>query len=1478
MKNENNISPPRIEEKKLKKSKDFTIVGIGASAGGVEAVSEFLEKLSLTNDLAYVVILHLDPKLKSFLPEIFQRKSSMQVIVAENGTKINRNYIYVIPPGFFMSVLDGHLALSKRGKGTFFHPIDYFFNSLATTYQNKSIGIILSGTATDGTIGLRAIRAEGGITFAQDKTAEFNGMPKSAIDADIVDFILCPADIAEELNTQSRSPVILKATDNILDNEDMVESIFDVLREKKNVDFSGYKRSTVDRRILRRITINKSESLQDYVGMLKDSNNESDQLYNDLLINVTDFFRDENAFSFLKEQVLSLLLDSPNIDEGIRIWVAACSTGEEAYSIAIILFDFLKEKKRSIPFHIFATDSNQNNIEKARKGVYAQSSLLNVPAEMLSKYFSSCPNEHYQIKEFIRGKCVFSTHNLLSDPPFSRVNLVSCQNMLIYLNVNEQYRILQSFHYALKPNGFLWLGKSESIGEADELFQKVEGKVKMYIKKDGLSHLPFYFTAKSNKKSTAVKRKTIDEIRPQFSRENDVEKECDRLLLAKYVTPSVLITSDWKIIRFNGAIAEYLQPATGKASLHLLKMIKEDLLVDLRTVISNAKDSGRPFRKEGIILHRENIRKSLTLEAVPIYSLTPEKYYLVLFIEQNFSSYLSPGEISDQNENDNNQIASRIKVELNEARNQLRYMTNEFENSREELQTANEEVLSSNEELQSINEELETSKEELQSTNEELVVSNEELVQRNAELNEAFEFRQGIVETIREPLIVMNSDMIVLSANRAFYEQFYTHENSIKGLSFFEIEKQQWNIPELKKQLKEIVSKKESFKNIEITSKFAALGERTLIYNSMRMDVSTNSKNQILLALEDITDRRIAEKDLKVAHESNLKVLNSITDIFMSINSAWQFIFINKAAEAYLGKSDREVLGKNIWDVIPSFGNSSFYLKIAEAMKTKKFSEFDLYFEDNQQWFSYRIYPGEESLSIFANNITEHKQALELINQSKERYQTFISKSAEGIWRFEIDNPISIHLPADEQLRQLLENARLAECNDVIANRYGYTKQEDIIGLSMRELLGNSEMFNVIPSFIQSQYRLNDVEIKEEMKNGATNFYLNNLVGIIEDDFLKRIWGTKRNISEQKEVELSLMRTQQKLNLALAENSIATWMWDIKDNTVEWSLEQRLLYGSSECDSHCSFENWLTFIHPEDVHEVETKILLAKENKKETEVEFRVIFPDKSIHWLLLKGSIRLDIDNNAVEMVGVNIDITDRKLLEKEREGFIAIASHELKTPLTSIKAYAEILTEVLLQKNDEKAANLSIKMEKQIDRLHNLIKDLLDVAKLGEGQLQMTPTYFNFNKMAREVVEDMQSITSKHELVLDVHISHKVWGDSNKLREVMINFISNAIKYSPGSDRVFIKARTGIDEITVSVKDFGIGLEKSETSKLFNRFYRVNDSTINTFPGLGLGLFISAEIIKKHHGTIWVESIKGEGSEFFFSIPYSREPDKNL
>ncbi len=767
----------------------FPVAAIGASAGGLQALKTFLENLGAHTGVSYVIIQHLSPDHQSILAELLEKKTSMPVHQVKDGTALEPNKVYVIPPNTYMSVVEGHLNLFPRQiKKGLFLPINFFFKNLAYSYQNKAIGILLSGTGSDGTEGFRDIKAEGGITFAQDDSASFIGMPGSAIDSGFVDFVLPVERIAKELDDIVKQPYLsLGQPDLSKANESELRRIFLILNKNKGIDFSLYKQSTISRRIHRRMALNRKNDLGEYIPILHENKKEVEQLYQDLLINVTDFFRDPVAYKTIEQTILPALLKDRMPNDPLRIWVSACSTGEEAFSIAITLFEYFQKNNFLFPFQIFATDINPVAIEKARTGIYQSSNMENVIPGFLEKYFISI-NGRYQVIKSIRDVCVFATHNMLSDPPFSKIDLVSCQNVMIYFEPEAQKKILKLFHYALKPNGFLLLGKSETVGSFSEFFSQLNKENKVYTKKDtgNSADYNFSFTPTRVLRESEMGSEFLNE---EKLNDSDIEKISNTILLSQYVPPSVVVNSDLKILRFHGPTAKYFQPAYGKASLNLLKMVRDDLVFELRSLVNKAKNEGIPVEKRGVTLVSGNKTETLTLEVVPLKNTTPDPCFLILFkaTDEKKTEIIQDIPTSGKRKIAEEQQKIQLQHELMEAKEQLKSMSEEFEATREELHSANEEVLSSNEELQSINEELETSKEELQSSNEELTAINDDLHHRNIELKDAFEYREAIVETIREPMLVLNTELRITSANRSFYKGFVQRKDQTEGFFIYEM-------------------------------------------------------------------------------------------------------------------------------------------------------------------------------------------------------------------------------------------------------------------------------------------------------------------------------------------------------------------------------------------------------------------------------------------------------------------------------------------------------------------------------------------------------------------------------------------------------------------------------------------------------------------------------------------------------------------
>jgi two-component system CheB/CheR fusion protein len=488
------IPPEELSRKESPKAQSFHIVGVGASAGGLEAFTRLLQALPTNTGMGLVLIQHLDPKSDSILTQILSQKTKLPVKEAKDGLAVEPDHVYIMPPNRNMTISGGVLGLSPRTDIRGRHmPIDRFFRSLAEDQKSRAIAVVLSGTASDGAVGLRAIKAEGGITFAQDeKSAKFGGMPHSAAAAGAADFILPPEGIAQELARIGRHPFAGHKIPNAEGRESLIppngnglRAIFTLLKSATGVDFAHYKQATLKRRILRRINLRRMKDLGDYAKFLEDNPGEVEALYHDLLIHITGFFRDPEAFAALADKVFPEITRNRGLRESpVRVWVPGCSTGEEAYSLAIALMEFLGRKAREIPIQIFATDIFEEAINKARTGRYPEAISSDLSAERLDRFFVKMDGG-YQVSKFIREMCVFAKHDLTKDLPFSNVDLVSCRNVMIYLGQESQRRAMAAFHYSLKPAGFLLLGKSEAMGRFPDLFAPVDGKHKVYSKKPG---------------------------------------------------------------------------------------------------------------------------------------------------------------------------------------------------------------------------------------------------------------------------------------------------------------------------------------------------------------------------------------------------------------------------------------------------------------------------------------------------------------------------------------------------------------------------------------------------------------------------------------------------------------------------------------------------------------------------------------------------------------------------------------------------------------------------------------------------------------------------------------------------------------------------------------------------------------------------------------------------------------------------------
>jgi len=753
-----------------KSGKRFPIVAIGASAGGLEAFSKLLRALPPDPGLALVFLPHLDPTHESAMVELLSRTTSLPVHQAAEGMRVSCNAVYVLPPNSEMTISDCILHLIRREPGRRQHlPIDTFFRSLAEDQLSNAVGVILSGTANDGTLGLASIRDVAGVTIAQDSvSAKYDGMPNSAVASGVVDYVLSPERIAERLTQiQPPSPELESAKEAFDGKDRLMKDIFRLLKSLSKVDFVDYKVATIRRRILRRMNINRIGDLHEYVKLLHRNAQEVDALYRDVLINVTSFFRNPEVFDSLHQVVYPKLLADRSPSDAVRVWVPGCSTGEETYSHAISLVEVLSELRLEIPIQIFGTDLSENAIQRARAGVYKQGIASEVSEVRLRRFFHKVPGG-YQISKSIRDMCVFARQNVFSDPPFSHMDLISCRNVLIYLGPVLQKKVIPIFHYALKAGGFLLVGNTEGLlGSGSEIFDLVERKAKIYQKKMVPSPVTFGLTLSAYDAAQSGPEKVHHVTRQDETTKTpaDVQREADRLLLTRYVPSAVVVNDDLEILQSRGRTSRYLELPTGRATLNLLKMARSGLLYELRALIEKARKAAIPVSKEGVVLEDASGTETLRLEVVPFR--TPahdQRHFLVLFEGKAVpkpSAELKPvprqpaKEVSDGKDV---QIA-QLKQELASTKEYLQSIIEAQEATNEELQSANEEIQSGNEELQSTNEELQTSKEELESANEELNTVNEEIQHRNQELAQISNDVINLLNSATIPMIMLGQDL-----------------------------------------------------------------------------------------------------------------------------------------------------------------------------------------------------------------------------------------------------------------------------------------------------------------------------------------------------------------------------------------------------------------------------------------------------------------------------------------------------------------------------------------------------------------------------------------------------------------------------------------------------------------------------------------------------------------------------------------------
>ncbi|HEY6571703.1 MAG TPA: CheR family methyltransferase, partial [Candidatus Eisenbacteria bacterium] len=1340
---------------------------------------------------------------ESALTQILSRATSLPVTEITNAEPVQANHVYIIPRDTNLSIAGGVLKLEQRPRSRAPHrPIDAFFESLSQDRRERAVGVVLSGTASDGTLGLEAIKAEGGITFAQDESAKYDSMPQSAIAAGCVDLVLSPAEIAKEIARIAKHPYVRgkQGPNPAGDEGEVVETqeeelappeigepgaapaigpaeggstgfnrILYLLRSHSGVDFSLYKPTTIHRRVTRRLVLNRQNSFDDYATFLQDNATELDALYSDVLISVTSFFRNPESFEALQNEILPLLLKSRR-NEPVRCWIVGCSTGQEAYSIAIAFAEVAERTSQPYKLQIFATDLNEALLEKARQGLYPRSLAEDMGPQRLRRFFVE-EESGYRVHKSLREMVVFARQNLITDPPFSRLDLISCRNVLIYLEPSMQKRAISTFHHALRPGGFLFLGASESIAGFTDLFEQLDKKHKIYSKK--ASSRPAMFGADRNVRAVVPRgpRTPLPSREPGEGElqnvprgERNAEREADRIVVSKFAPPGVVVDGDLQILQFRGSTGGFLEPSTGKATFDVLKMARDGLMLPLRSAIDQAKQEGRPARRENIRVKRDGDDGTVNVEVIPLKNLR-ELCFLVLFedVEQaadgSGPARTKRAPVRRPPVSDDPSRIGELEIELAETRAYLQSMQEQHETANEELQAANEEVQSANEELQSINEELETSKEELESSNEELTTVNEEMSNRNIELNR------------------LNTDLV---------------------------------------------------------------------------NLQTSTKLAILLLGRDLAIRRFSPRAEKMFDLA-------AADVGRPIGQIRHNLFLGEDADFPV---NLESLGAEV---------------IASALEQEREVR-----DTNGRWHSLRVRPyltsdnRVDGAVMVLVDIDTLKRSERAVIESEARYGAMFESTGVGVCEAD---------PA---------TGRLVRVNEQFVRTAGYSRPE-LTGKTFLELTHPEDQpkYEVgISQLSRGEIPFFEIEMRLVRKDG-TIVWVNVTFNLVQDAAHRplRTVAIALDITERKRAEAAARVSEERLQFTLDATKIGQWDLDIETDTATRSLRHDQIYGYDSLQPEWGYRKFLEkHVHPDDQAFVDEVFHRSLAEGKQLVFECRILRADRTMRWIWVVGTVYLRHDGKPQRMAGLVMDVTERKRLETDlrrygvelaqadhrKNEFLAMLGHELRNPLSALAHGLDLLGKV--SDDRARAEELRGMMVRQANRIGSLLDQLLDIARVISGKVDLTKERVDLVTVIQEAVETVKSLPSTMERTLTLSLPPPravfAMGDSVRLTQVVENLLTNAVKYTNPGGHLSLTLDADEAGARIAVQDDGIGIDAEFLPHVFEVFTQAPQLLDRAESGLGLGLPLVKRLVEMHGGQVEARSRGlGKGSEFVVTLPRALE-----
>jgi len=1445
------------------------IVGIGASAGGLDALERLFSKMPVDTGASFVVVQHLSPDFKSHMDKLLSRVTDMPLHVINDGETVEPDTIYLIPPKKEMVISNGRLLLTDRSQEKILsHPIDQFLRSLAQDAGRKSIGIILSGTGSDGSRGVVDVQENGGLVIVQDPTTcSFDSMPVNARDTGSVHMVLKPEDIGEALDRYVRDGKISSQTD-IAEMESLEEGglnrIFVLLQRAHKIDFSLYKSGTVGRRVQRRIEVTSSDNLDQYVDLLNDDNDEVEELYKDLLIGVTKFFRDADAFKLLETEIIPDLV--ANADGNvIRVWVCACASGEEAYSLAILFSEAIERAKKVVEFKIFATDAHRTSLQFAAAGFYPESSMKEVSKQRREKFFVE-RSDGFMVNATLRKSIVFAPHNVISDPPFTQMNMVTCRNMLIYFRPAAQRKTLSLFHFALKINGVLFLGPSESTGEIGDEFDAVDKHWKIYRKRRDV-RLPL--DMRMPLQSTGL-------IIPQANRHGqdsftttprDMMPALYDQLLSQFMPPSIVVDERFEILHVFEGAEVFLRVVHGRPSTNLLDQIHISMKSTLAGALRHAQRDNAQVRYTGV--EHPSPQEDCLVEMI-ISPVMVEATKMPCLLVQ-FDTIDSIAKPSAKTAAENLVSVSSVNVSdltqdrINALERDLDYSRQNLQATIEELETSNEELQATNEEMVAANEELQSTNEELHSVNEELYTVNAEHQRRVAELDEANADMNNLLASTRVGVVFLDNEFYIRrftpAIGRMFYMEGHDIGRSIEG--FVERVSDETFMTRLSEVLEQRVERE-----WEVVIEGESYLVRAMPY------WTEGGILGVVVALVNVQPLKKAQAQLE-----RFKFMCDVSyDGQVLTDANAKIVYCNEIFGRRLGYSQEEMKDLSVMQFDADHQIDSYRQRFEKAKSQDGLIFESTYFRKDGSTYpvevslTHVVLGGESFLYSQVRDITERLAA----DDQRRLLESAVSSVSNGIVISDAqkeDHPITfvndgfLAMTGYELDEVLGRNCRFLQSEDTSEESVSIIRDGLAKGESTKALLLNKKK--------DDKPFWNDLYITpvKDAKGTVTHF-----VGV-QNDITDRIQAGEAAQSSEKTIRMLLNSTAEGIygldkhgNCTFCNQSAATMLgYDHPDELITRSMHRLCQHTRSDGSSY-----------PKEA----SPIFQCLEDGEKVSSNGEVFWKKDGTSFPVQFWSHAIVDDERVVGAVVTFVDDSDRLSIEKElrdakdqadiankaKSRFLANISHELRTPMAAILGFTEILQQEV---GDVEVNERLDAIRRNGDYLLRLLNDVLDLSRIEAGKLRLTRTEVDLPELLADIDELMQirTIEYNNELVFTAlgKIPQTITTDEARLRQVLINLVANALKFSPGG---CVKVGVDLSEdsrLRFTVEDNGIGMDANQQRELFQPFTQATNAITERFGGSGLGLSITQRLVEALDGEIIVQSVLGEGSTFTVILPVS-------